>query len=191
MIAYWESREEYNDFLHVQCSNCGFWANNYEAVKIGRSSVDYVGVIYKYCPKCGREMKVHGLQEEDSLEFQIEKLMSAFPGSYIKNNKELIISGTNNVYLLLEGCDNPLDLKCKVLEWISRDASYSLPYKSEKRNRMFHDSMRSGINKFLGTDFTEEQMQDIYINLGNAIHHDRTIRFVENNYDFAVFESDT
>lgn len=41
-----------------------------------------------------------------------------------------------------------------------------------------------GINKFLETDFTEEQMEVIYTYLGNSIHHSRTIEFIENGYDF-------
>ena len=40
-----------------------------------------------------------------------------------------------------------------------------------------------GINKFLETDFTEEQMEVIYTYLGNSIHHSRTIEFIENGYD--------
>ena len=57
--AYWEHRAKYNDYLWVECSHCGFRIENYKAVKCGSSSTDYVDVNYKFCPMCGKEMRVH------------------------------------------------------------------------------------------------------------------------------------
>ena len=56
--AYWKSRANHNDFLWVECSNCGFRVENYKAVVCGKSSTDYVDVQYKFCPMCGKEMRV-------------------------------------------------------------------------------------------------------------------------------------
>ena len=58
-IAYWENRSKHNDYLWAECSNCGFRVEVYKAVKQGRSSTDYERVIYKFCPICGKEMRVH------------------------------------------------------------------------------------------------------------------------------------
>ena len=44
--------------------------------------------------------------------------------------------------------------------------------------------MRNGVNDFLDTRFSEQDMSDIYDALGNAIDHQKTIRFVESGYDF-------
>lgn len=57
--AFWESQEEENDFLWTKCSNCGYETENYNAVKLGNSSTDYVDVKLPYCPECGCKMKVH------------------------------------------------------------------------------------------------------------------------------------
>mgnify|MGYP007037159554 CR=1 FL=1 len=56
--AYWRHRGAHKDFLWCECSNCGFRVEAYKAVSTGRSSTDYVGVKYKYCPMCGKEMRV-------------------------------------------------------------------------------------------------------------------------------------
>lgn len=50
--------------------------------------------------------------------------------------------------------------------------------------------MRNGINTFLETGFSEEQMGIIYEKLGNAINHKKTIQFIESGYDFAVLEKE-
>ena len=54
--AYWKTREEYNDYLWVECSNCGFRVENYKAVKTGMSSTDIVGNKWNACPACCARM---------------------------------------------------------------------------------------------------------------------------------------
>lgn len=48
--------------------------------------------------------------------------------------------------------------------------------------------MLNGINAFLDTKFTESDMAKIYCALGNAINHEKTVRFVESDYDFEVLK---
>jgi hypothetical protein len=57
-IAYWRSRAQHNDYLWAECSNCGFRVEAYNAVVCGKSSSDFVDVKYKFCPICGKEMRV-------------------------------------------------------------------------------------------------------------------------------------
>ena len=57
-IAYWRHRGAHNDFLWCECSNCGFRIEAYIAVKAGKSSTDYTDVKYRFCPMCGKEMRV-------------------------------------------------------------------------------------------------------------------------------------
>ena len=52
----WKNRAHLNDHLWAECSNCGFRQENYKVVKLGRSSDDYVGVRWHYCPNCGAKM---------------------------------------------------------------------------------------------------------------------------------------
>ena len=58
-IAYWEHRAKHNDYLWVECSNCGFRIENYTAVVLDRCDTKFSAVKYKFCPICGKEMRVH------------------------------------------------------------------------------------------------------------------------------------
>ena len=57
--AYWEHRAKYNDFIWVECSNCKFRVENYKAVVCDGSDTKFSAVKYKFCPICGKEMRVH------------------------------------------------------------------------------------------------------------------------------------
>lgn len=56
--AKWKSREEHNDYIHAECSGCGFQVESYDSVETGRSSTEYIKAKWKFCPKCGAKMKV-------------------------------------------------------------------------------------------------------------------------------------
>ena len=56
--AFWCHRGAHNDFLWVECSNCGFHVENYKAVVFDGSDTKFKDVKYKFCPICGKEMKV-------------------------------------------------------------------------------------------------------------------------------------
>lgn len=56
VTAGWKTREARNDYLWVECSNCGFTVENYKAVELGRSSIDVVGYKWHACPKCAAKM---------------------------------------------------------------------------------------------------------------------------------------
>lgn len=79
----------------------------------------------------------------------------------------------------MDGVDSELDLIAKVLEWLSREASKSFDPKS-------HAYHLNGINQFLGTNFTREEMEEIYTWLGNCCNHTLTLRFIKSGCDFAV-----
>ena len=112
-----------------------------------------------------------------------EALLRAFPESFINRNDELIAHKRSNQYIILYDCQTPEDIQCKVLEWFSRPAHKTAPYFQEWRNRQFHKFMLDGINEFLDTKFTEEEIEIVYVKLGNSIRHDLTIKFVENGMD--------
>lgn len=56
--ARWKNRAEHNDYIHAECSKCGFQVESIEAVETGRCSAEYTKVKWKYCPKCGSKMTV-------------------------------------------------------------------------------------------------------------------------------------
>lgn len=115
-------------------------------------------------------------------------LLKSFQESFINERDEFIAHKRSNTYLCLGDCKKPIDIECKVLEWFSRPASKGMPYSQEWRNKKFHKFMLDGINDFLEMDFTESDMEEIYIHLGNAINPEKTVRFIESGYDFKVLE---
>lgn len=61
--AQWKTREAQNDYLWVECSNCGYRVENYKAVETGRSSTDIVGYRWHACPKCTAKMIMRNKDE--------------------------------------------------------------------------------------------------------------------------------
>lgn len=116
------------------------------------------------------------------------RLLNSFPRSYINMHGEFIAHERANEYFILKNCTNDLEIKCKVLEWLSRGGCKTEPYKSYKKNMEFNDFMRNGINKFLGTNFSADELLQIYIKLGNACNHSKTVEFVQSEYDFNLLK---
>ena len=75
------------------------------------------------------------------------------------------------------------DIICKLLEWCSRPIAKGEPYRQEKRNKEWKESLLSGYNEYLGTEFTQEDMYWIYDKLGNAVNHELTLKFIASGYD--------
>lgn len=46
--------------------------------------------------------------------------------------------------------------------------------------------MLCGINAYLGTNFTEDDIAIIYQELGNRVRHTLTVEFVNSGYDMSV-----
>ena len=115
------------------------------------------------------------------------KLAHAFPQSFINSGLEFIAHARANEYFRLEDCETEFDVKCKVLEWLSRGAYKTCPFSTKRANEKFHNFMLNGINDFLGTDFTEDDIETIYTYLGNRCNHPLTVEFVNSGYDMAVF----
>ena len=118
----------------------------------------------------------------------IIRLMHCFPRSFINQNGEFIAHEETNQYFILRDCKTEMDMKCKVIEWFSRAACKTWPFDSARKNKQFQRCMLNGVNEFLGTQFTAEEMEQIYTYLGNACNHEKTVRFVESEYDMNILE---
>ncbi len=114
---------------------------------------------------------------------EIKKFMKILerysPNCFINSNFELIVEPKNNIYLRLEDVDTELLLKCKVLAWLSRPSCKGVSDYWQKR-------IRSAVNEYLGTNFTFEEMQEIYTYLGNDCNRQKTIKFILSDYDLTV-----
>ena len=95
--------------------------------------------------------------ENDALRLRFTE---AFPKFFINHNLEAIVHPRRNTYFLLTDVHTEMDLNAKVLEWLSREAAKSV----SKESQQYH---LKGINNFLGTNFSQNEMMEIYTYLGN------------------------
>ncbi len=116
----------------------------------------------------------------------LNELLNSFPGAFIVRNMELIVNAKTNAYISLLNCKTVLDIKCKILERLSREASSSLHFKTEKKNNEYHQKLTAYINDYLGTNFSINEMNDIYCYLGNGINHEKTKEFVLSDYNPSI-----
>ena len=117
-----------------------------------------------------------------------EALLSCFPNSFINDRDEFIAEPRWNQYFILSDCEYPEEVDCKVLEWLSRSASSAVPYATNWRNKRYHKKMQNCINDFLDTNFSEEDFETIYVALGNAINHEKTMKFIKSGYNLEVLD---
>ena len=102
------------------------------------------------------------------------KIQAAFPQSFVNMQNELIFSQRTNSYFRLEDVTDETQLKAKIKSV------------SPKERKLHFE----GINKLLGTNFTLEEMTDIYTYLGNGINHDFCVKFVESGYDMTIIQKE-
>lgn len=114
------------------------------------------------------------------------RLLWDFEGSFFNERDEFIAHKYSNTYFIFGNCETEEDVNCKVLEWLSRAASKGIPYNQEWRNRKFRQFMLDGINQYLHTNFSFEDMTTIYTYLGNACNHERTLKFIRSGYDITI-----
>lgn len=125
----------------------------------------------------------YGQKAREKMIDEIFNVMKCFPKSYITQIGELILSDKGNVYFTAKDCNTQKDIICKLLEWCSRPIAKGEPYRQEKRNKEWREALLSGYNKYLGTQFTQEDMYWIYDKLGNGVDHDLTLKFIASGYD--------
>ena len=106
------------------------------------------------------------------------KLLECFPGSFINDRDEFIAHPRTNQYFILRDCKTVEAVEAKMLEYLSRPAFKTQPYSQEWRNRRFHEFMLAGVNAFLDTDFSEDDMELIYTYMGCGIKHSLMLDFI-------------
>ena len=114
---------------------------------------------------------------------KIMKITEKFsPNCFINSKFELIVEPKNNIYFRLEDVESELELKCRVLSWLSRPSCKGISYH-------WQDRIRGIVNEYLGTNFTTDEMREIYIHLGNDCNRELSIKFIESNYDLSLLKS--
>ncbi len=119
--------------------------------------------------------------------FEIAKrLMKCFPQSFINYMGEFVAHRYANEYFILDNCETETDVKFKVLAWFSRGAHKTEPYQTKKKNDKFHEFMLKGINKYLGTSFTQSDIELIYTYFGNGCNKDICYKFINSGYNMSI-----
>lgn len=113
---------------------------------------------------------------------EIFNVMKCFPSSFINRNGEVILS-EKGVYFNAMDCTDKSDIICKLFEWCSRPIAKGVAYSSAKRNREWQENLLNGLNRYLGTQFSLEDVYYIYQELGNGVNHNLTKEFIESNYN--------
>ena len=159
--------EYVNKEFFANCSKCGHTA--------GSTEIPFV------CPDCKSVMA-------DSIP-ALRKLNNAFPNSFINSSGEFVAcDGMGNQSFRLDDCKTEDDIKRKVIAWFSRGDFKTTPFASETKNQMFNDMMLDGINQYLGTCFTKDDVEIVYTYLGNAVNSALMDKFIENKYDIQILK---
>lgn len=118
------------------------------------------------------------------------KLMKCFPCSFMNYEGEIIFNKKGNIFFRFSSCETELEIKCKVIEFLSR-AAYKTPvYDSERGNKEFHRYMLKGINDYLNTNFDFDNIEIIYTYLGNGVNRPLTVAFIESGYDMNIIKEE-
>ena len=114
------------------------------------------------------------------------KLFAAFPGSVIREDGTFAVLGDPDCGLDLTVCETQEDISVHLLENLSKSAcrvrTYDVPDGQEPRRVR----LLRGMNQYLGTSLSEEDMTNVYRKIGNSIHPDLSRSFVEANCDMSV-----
>lgn len=118
----------------------------------------------------------------------LKKLMRIFRGSFINSEQELIILPKENVWFRLDNVDSKVDLKRKVISWVSRSTCNASPYSQGWRNLKYHKDVMQKLNEYLDVNFNNIQWNYIYIKLGNDINEELMLEFIASDLDFDIFD---
>lgn len=118
----------------------------------------------------------------------VAEFATLFPKSFINDCGELILVPKTNLYFKVSNIGSIKELRCKIVEWCSRDACKSTPFYHTKRNKEYQEFVRDRINEFLGVDFSEEEWLLVYTYLGNKINRPLCEKFVESDYDKKIIK---
>jgi hypothetical protein len=118
---------------------------------------------------------------ESEIKEILKRTKKTFPKSFINEANELILEPKNNIYFRLEDVKNELEFKCKLIAWVSRPISKGLSASWSKKVLM-------NFNELLGTNFTKEEMREVYTYLGNDVNNSLCIKFIESKYDLSLLK---
>lgn len=124
----------------------------------------------------------------NNLMSEIQGIMKYFKNSYINSYLEVILLPKTNGYFAIKNCRNEVDIKCEIIENISRDCFKTQHYSRLKDNKKMWQENLIALNNTLKTDFSQQDIELIYNKLGNGINHKLTKKFVESDFNMEVLK---
>lgn len=119
----------------------------------------------------------------------VRTALKRLKGSFINHNNEIILIPKYNVYTLLDDVQTDEDFKVKLCEWFSRDCCCALRYSQKKRLEKYWQENTDAFNFICGTNFTVDDMNNIYTFFGNGIKHTLAQEFVKSGFDLSVIDN--
>ena len=116
---------------------------------------------------------------QNNLQMEINKISFIFEKCFINNNNELILEPKNNIYFRLEDVNTVLEIKCKMIAWLSRHCYKGLSNHWQKY-------IRERFNRYFNTKFEGNDFEAIYGYLGADCNRNLTIKFIESNYNLEI-----
>jgi len=120
---------------------------------------------------------------ENEIKRFVDIVKKLSPKSFINSRNELILEPKNNIYFQLEDVKSELDFKCKVIAWLSRPSCKGVSEYWQKK-------ILAMVNELLGTNFTKDQISDVYTRLGNDCNRKLCVEFIESGYNLSLLRRD-
>lgn len=105
---------------------------------------------------------------------------------FLVRDLEVILIPKTNTYFSLEGVCSRRDVIAKLFMWCSRTIVKGQPFRNKKRNDMYREATKRALNYYLGTLFSDEDINLIYQRLGNGINQELTYIFIDSGFDMEV-----
>lgn len=123
----------------------------------------------------------------------LERLKKSFPEGYVDLSNCFVAHRNahrsfGRVYLDLNIYKTPTELLAGTIEELSYDCFKASPFKNPAANEKFHEYMREGMNAFLQTNFSRQEIQKIHYQLGYGINHKLTLDFIRSGYDLHILQ---
>ncbi|NCU28035.1 hypothetical protein EOM86_15170 [Candidatus Nomurabacteria bacterium] len=111
----------------------------------------------------------------------IQEVMNCYAWAipFINRHGELIVYPKDNIYLNCTTVFSRAAMENKVVSWLSRPCTKDQTPKVMKQ-------MGESFNRYLGTEFTLEDLNQIYTYFGNDANEEWRKKFVDRRFDMAV-----
>lgn len=113
----------------------------------------------------------------------LERVYDVFDTSFIYKKNELILHKKWNIYFRLDDITNNYDFNYKLLSY----CSFYCASNHFKKNSKECKYIWNRLNRWFKKDFTYDELQFIYIKLGNGANRDIGNEFIKSNLDFNIF----